>query len=170
MLDFLGVKYIVTGFELDPAVFKKVFTAAVTPKNIPVYIFENEGALPKLYLLKNFSYLPENKIDMKNLLAELTENLVFYIECDNCPVVSGDSAGEIKILEEKNDYLKLEVNIKTPTWLIHSQNFLPGWSVQINSQPENLYRLNGLFMAVLVPAGKNEVEFEFHYPFFNLKK
>ncbi len=53
------------------------------------------------------------------------------------------------------------VNTNKPAHLTVLQNYFPGWTAQVNNQPEVIEQTNYAFMSVTVPAGNSTVRFEF---------
>lgn len=49
LVDFLGIKYIISAFPLDEEKFPKVFETKVPPYDIPLAIYENKEAKPLVY-------------------------------------------------------------------------------------------------------------------------
>jgi hypothetical protein len=49
IVDFLGIKYIISAFPLDEQKFPKVFETSIPPYNISLAIYENREAKPLIY-------------------------------------------------------------------------------------------------------------------------
>jgi uncharacterized membrane protein YfhO len=48
-----------------------------------------------------------------------------------------------------------------PAYLVFSENHYPGWHASIDGAPAPIVRANGIFRAVLVPAGNHTVTFRY---------
>lgn len=156
ILSMLNIKYIFSSFKLQNLKF--VYETTATEKNIPVYIYENPEAMPRIYFAKNVKY-----VSPKNAFEEILKVKDFHnqtlIECEkNCP--------ESKLFMSDINNLKFEsqmVKIKTSGsgWLIYSDANLPTWEAYIDGQKTQIYTANYLFKSVFVPRGEHEVVFKY---------
>ena len=136
LLSMLNVKYILSSFELPPPL-KKVFETNVTKYDVPVYIYENPDALPRVYFVDKPVYTFEQnkeKIFEQLLVIDNFKNQTL-IECSNetCAADYAYNGGikEIAILEIKNGYLKLKTKTDKPRWLVYSESNLPTWEARL---------------------------------------
>ena len=171
LLDLLGVKYVISGYNLENKDLKKVFETKATKYQIPIYVYENPDYLPLFFLAKNVKYInpadDNYKIitDNKNNFNETT-----FIECDNCPPIAAQKT-EIGVEKYSSGYAKIKIKSAADAWLIFNEQNLPGWRATIDGQPTKIYPANYLFQAVLVPAGQHEIIFEYKYSeIFKFKK
>jgi uncharacterized membrane protein YfhO len=80
-----------------------------------------------------------------------------------------DRSGSVKKIdiEKKVNYfaaasgLGLEADIKNPSLLVISDLYYPGWKAFLDGQDWPVFRCDCLFRAVLVPAGKHQLLFEY---------
>jgi hypothetical protein len=85
---------------------------------------------------------------------------------ENILVVSGEeidcqqgSAGTLAVTEKRNGYLKLQIDLEQPSWLIWSQTWYPGWKYKLDGKMiGQTYRANYLFQAVPIDQKTNVVE------------
>ena len=82
-LSMLNIKYISSSFKLRN--FKLIYQTTATEKNIPVYVYENSKAMPRIYFAKNIKIVnPESSFD--ELLKVKDFNELTLIECEkDCP-------------------------------------------------------------------------------------
>lgn len=67
--------------------------------------------------------------------------------------------GMAEIIEARNGYLKLAVNLQRESWLFWSQTWYPGWTYRIEGGKRNqTFRVNYLFQGVPVPVNAGEIE------------
>jgi len=69
--------------------------------------------------------------------------------------------GHADVLKATSGYLDFDVFSPKAGFLVVSQLFYPGWRAQVNGHREILYRTNGAFQGVVVPAGHSHVELAF---------
>ena len=61
-----------------------------------------------------------------------------------------------------------EVNSDSPSLLILNEWFTPAWKVRVNGKKQPVLRINQWQTGVLLPAGKNRVEFEYRPTLFRI--
>ncbi len=60
-----------------------------------------------------------------------------------------------------NNHLALKTSASDSAWVTVSDLFFPGWEARSDDQPLRIWRANGLYRAVCVPAGEHRVRFDF---------
>ncbi|MBU2082178.1 hypothetical protein KKH14_01995 [Patescibacteria group bacterium] len=161
LMSMLNIKYVFSSFKLLN--LKLVYETTATEKNIPVYVYENPDAMPRIYFAKEVKY-----IDSESAFGELLKVKDFHevtlIECErNCPKIwisdfKNSPKSEINIFESQL------IKIKTSGdggWLIYSDANLPTWEAYIDGQKTDIYTANYLFKSVFVPEGGHEVIFKY---------
>ncbi len=159
LFSMLNIKYIFSSFKLLN--FKLIYQTTATEKNIPVYIYENPQAMPRIYFAKSVKF-----VNSENAFEELLKVKDFHnltlIECQkDCSV-----SNSFKIQNSKLEILEFEsqlVRIKTQEsgWLVYSDANLPTWEAYIDNQQTPIYTANYLFKSVFVPKGEHEVVFRY---------
>jgi len=164
LLDMLGVKYVISAYNLEKDDLIKIFDSKVTKYEIPVYLYENKDFLPLAYLAKEVKYLiPDSAANLEIVTANENDfNKTTFIECSDCPETVSQG-GKLEIGEYKNGYLRLSVQATTDSWLVFNENNLPGWRVKIDGKETKIYTANYLFQAILVPSGRHQITFKYRY-------
>lgn len=161
LLDMLGVRYVVSTYDLSGADLAPVTSATDVSSGVAVHLFENEHALPLVYLAKDVIFTEVGaKIDFGRLSGTDFHRDTF-IECGTCKVQSG--AGSLKVEAQENGRLQAHVASARGTWLVYDESDLPGWRASIDGRPAEIHRANEVFQSVFVPPGDHEVEFRFSY-------
>lgn len=160
ILDFLGIRYIISGFKLDDKIFNRVFESEILPYDIPVYIYENKEARPLAYLTNNVKV--EN-LDNDKIIQAVIAGDEDRINCGSKMFFNTTSSNQSRaeLAEHKNCSVVIKTNSDGNEWLIVSQNNLPGWTAKVDGNPAKLCTLNSVFMAVPVSAGEHEVELKY---------
>lgn len=70
-------------------------------------------------------------------------------------------AGIVDVFMNTNDNLGIVVKSASNGWLLYHSPFDRRWQVTINGQPSAAYRANGVFMAVPIETGVNQIEFSY---------
>ncbi len=163
LLSVMNVKYIISSLPLGQPFIKR-FESVITDTSIPLYIYENPRALPKVYFAKSAKYLEENLSDdiLRNKLAEVSDfRREILVECDSCKENLLNSGGTINFESYKPDETVLNVENKKNSWLVFSNSYLPGWKAWIDGGEVRIYRANYFWQTIQVPAGEHEVVFRY---------
>jgi hypothetical protein len=164
LLGMMGGKYIISGLPLKSPQLTLIKEGRASAYDLPIYIYENSTALPRVYFAKNVVEFQGASI--KDMLS--TKGLDFgrytYLDCRGCtegrPIkILGGSLG---IRSLKNGLFNLVVDTKDGRWVVVSESFLPGWRASIDGKNVGVIKANGLYMAIFVPAGEHEVTFEYN--------
>ena len=161
ILSMMNVKYIISAYQLDEKIFKKVFKTETTRFHIPVYIYENPNVMPRFYFAKLVKSIKSDEEGaLQTMLASgLNFNDLTFIECGNdCGQNSG---GKIIDYDYKDGYLWLDADSRTGGWFVFSESFDRNWQAKINGSAFPIYRANYIYQAVKVPAGENIIEFKY---------
>gem|GEM_PF-2578693 len=169
LANFLGMKYLVTGFILEEANVGLIPASSVkfdffkTPKLTPLLsIYENPNAKPIAY----FSTITELVADKDSAYQKFkaSDFKGVFVECDpSCDGKDSNGEGKVFVEEERNGYLGARTSSSDEQFLIFSQNYLPGWQAYVDGQKVKSYKVNTVFGGIFVPAGDHEIKFEYDY-------
>jgi hypothetical protein len=74
---------------------------------------------------------------------------------------SFSGSGEVHDFVEDHGRITLRTKSGEPQLLVVTSTWYPGWQAEVSGKPAPLWRVNGSFMAVSVPAGEHEVVLEY---------
>lgn len=163
ILSALNAKYIATPYLLDEKDLVLATSTLVTRFNVPIYLYENKKVLPRIYLAKTVDYLREFD-DASNLNLVLNPknnfNLKTYIECDDCSDYENKSSytDKLSIIQNDNEYIKINVNSEVGKWLIVSNANVDGWKAYVDNKEARIYSANYILQGIYVPKGDHVVE------------
>ncbi len=173
LLDFLGIKYIFSGFKLEAYDVSLPQTGEFVQFDFMAVNINGKKHIPRALLYINPEAKPAVYFSEKVIFSQ-NEELAFNSWRDNgfkdtfvvCPSCQSETFrvgdGEITIKEKENSFIKLAVNSNEKQFLVFSQNFLPGWKALIDDSEVPIYSVNTVFMGIFVPAGTHEVEFVYN--------
>jgi len=163
LLSMLNIKYIFSSFKLPN--FELIYETTATEKNVPVYVYENTEAMPRIYFAKSVKFVDSSsafdellKVEDFNQLT-LIENPNDKIQMPN-QIQNPNATNEIQTEEFKPEFVKIKTS-GNGGWLVYSDANLPTWEATIDNQKTNIYTANYLFKSVFVPKGEHEVIFEY---------
>jgi hypothetical protein len=101
---------------------------------------------------------------------EFDPSQVVYVEGEivNEGEARADGAGQARIVSYGTQSITLEVEAAAPGWLVLNDVWYPGWEASVNGRPSQVYRANGTFRAVRVPAGRSTVTMTYHSTYLGL--
>ncbi len=70
-------------------------------------------------------------------------------------------AGALEVLAYGPNRVRIFVRTAEPALLVLSDIFYPGWRASLDGEPTPLYKADGIFRGVFVPAGEHRVEMRF---------
>ncbi|MBI3342273.1 YfhO family protein, partial [Candidatus Curtissbacteria bacterium] len=150
IINLLNTKYVLSFDTINVPGFEKVQQEGQT------MLYKNNNALPRLYFVSSivktspeeeFNKLLEKGFIEKNATSQETE------------FTSPDSMSAITIKNYKDNYLKSEVNTNVPKPLILSNVYYPGWKAFVDNRQVQIYKVDSILQAIIVPAGSHTIEF-----------
>ena len=105
--------------------------------------------------------VPESKLDSMEALSRADLPRVGFIQ-DDFPgprQFSGD--GTIRDFHEQHGTIQLQTETTADQLVAVTTTWYPGWHATLDGQPWPLYRVNGSFLAVQVPAGTHDLKLTF---------
>lgn len=129
-------------------------------------LFRNKHALPRAALFYHFEVIPNDQEIIKRFYSEGFDfrNALILENDPNVKLTKGE--GNTKIISYEPNNVRIVVSSTTPALLFLSDNFYPGWKVKVNGSEAKIYRADYTFRAVVVPAGKSVVEFNYEDWYF----
>ena len=137
-----------------------------------VIIVENARACPRAWLVTQAEPVDdeealrrirgESKVPfdpMKVALLGIQPNRLPQVPGGDLPA---DSTARIVIYEP--NHLLVETNASTPTILVLSEIFYPGWTATIDGQPAQILLTDYLLRGFALPAGKHAIEMRYRAP------
>lgn len=161
LYNLLGVKYVLANKNEPPgdASFVPVFNA---DPQLDVYL--NTKALPRAQLLDRAQIVQSGEAAWQAIhAADFDPSAMVVIE-DGKDLPGGEDQSRQRSLSFAsltNDHVELIAQTSSPTYLVLTDVYYPGWTATIDDQPTDLYPADFAFQAVLVPAGSHRVRFQF---------
>ncbi|MBI4675360.1 MAG: oligosaccharide flippase family protein [Chloroflexi bacterium] len=155
LLNLLGVKYILTTRPAPNPGYELVYDREIK-------IYKNKQALPRAWLVGG-ARVYQNR-------SELLDALQSFNQVDNRVLLEGDapilqerSTDLPQVLIEKYTGSEVVAHVELPhqAYFILFDSYFPGWIAQIDGQDTPIYRADGNFRAVVVPAGEHTVRFKY---------
>jgi hypothetical protein len=152
--------------QLDPRRWQKVFDQN------DVFIFENTRALPHAWLVAEAESV-EGEEALRRIRGEgATEfdprrTALLEVPPHELPALPGGIIGPdstARITSYEPNHLVIKTNAATPTELIVSEIFYPGWEATLDGQRIQIHVADYLLRGVALPAGQHIVEMRYTAP------
>jgi len=131
-------------------------------------VFENRTALPRVWLVTEVvsakpedilkaihtSVLPDGRRFEPREMALIEEAFDFHAETPN-------SNAKALVTELNNTSMTIQTSAATPSFLVMSDVFYPGWEASVNGVATRILRTNYALRGIMLPAGKNAVRVQF---------
>lgn len=156
-LGLLGCSHAISSRKMSDASMKYGKIAYLTPLKsyLPLYTFyDKEIIIPDEDTALNL-------LDMKRLNLQ---NAYVY-ESSDLPLPSGKKA-QITVLSNKDYELTFKTKTSNKTLFFIRRTYYPGWHAYIDGHEAQIKKANILYMAIVLPAGKHTVHFQYQPPYW----
>jgi hypothetical protein len=65
------------------------------------------------------------------------------------------------IIEYQNEKVTVEAEAKEDGWLLLLDSYYPGWKAEVDGHPVEIFRADGFFRALKIPAGEHKIVFKY---------
>jgi hypothetical protein len=162
-LNIAGVRYIAT--VRKPRVDGNARPYAFVLQDGKVALYENLEAFPRAYVVFGSSVVADTEDAIATLRSpQLDPSRTVILNAGDAvpaPPALDIRTTSVTWLADEPERVQVEVTLPQPGWLVLSDNFAPGWEVEVDGQPATLLRGNAAFRAVAVPDGTHKISF--HY-------
>lgn len=151
-----NVRYLISGAPLEVPGFREVHRGSAV-------VYENLAVLPRAYLVPNA--VPVEGEDgalrqMENPGWNPAETAFVAAEAGRALPGTGGN-GTARIVESTPDRVVVDVAAQDEAFLVLSDNYYPGWTATVAGVEQPVLQTNHTFRGVPVPAGRQQVVFEF---------
>jgi hypothetical protein len=120
----------------------------------------NTNALPRAWLVTN-------TVPVANI--EEAYSIIFDPEfapaqlatVTDGPTLQGEGAGKIEVLAYGPNRAVFQVESSVPALFVLSDILYPGWKARLDGETTPIYRTNGIFRGIVVPADSHRIEMRF---------
>ncbi len=152
--------------KMDPAMFR----IEREDKTLNVRIYRVLNTCPRAYLSYLFRVFPNRDSLIEHMFTSdksgydpAAETLLE--EKASAPLGSKMTImplpSKVIVNDRSNSEVEVSTESKTPGMLVLADQYYPGWKVRVDGEKEKVYRVNGFFRGVIVPAGKHQVMFTY---------
>jgi hypothetical protein len=167
LANLLGLRFIATSIPIEQIDTRlKPGDLKLAARTSDAYVYENPDALPRVLFVQDWK-----RVDFADLVEsgdwpDFDPMRTVLLEDPPVPE-SGDAPAaepqksDVRIARYQNTAVEIEVNAQAAGFLVLHDVWHPWWTAKVDGEEVDIYRANVLFRAVLVPAGRHVVTFEF---------
>lgn len=171
LAGLFNIKYVISTIPIKSKEFKLIaahteglegdYDELIEEKTIKIY--KNLKFLPRAFLAEKFQVIKnDGEILTAMKIKDFKPDKMVILEeepvWDNLSQRKSSGHG-IKIVENGNNRVKLEVEAKRSAMLVLTDTFYPGWKAFVNGKEQKIYRADYAFRSIPVNAGRHVVEF-----------
>ena len=166
--NMMGLRFIAIGEpieKLDPRQRNNAFPLVARTKD--GYIYENTDAMPRVMVVPEAQIVDQDQLVKSGQWPSTDLKRVVFIERTSMPLPRTKIGGTATILTYANTLITVRTDAPKGGVLLLNDIWHPWWFAEIDGKPTPMLRANGIFRAVILPAGVKEVTFRFE-PFRGL--
>jgi hypothetical protein len=134
------------------------------PDGIRKTVVVNDDALPRAYLVRHFEV--RNDDEARRLVASGDFDFQRGVILDRPPEIARSKSESATVRPATvtayaPERVEIEVLSPQDAILVRTDTHYPGWRARIDERETKIYRANGLYRAIEVPAGSHRVVFEY---------
>lgn len=156
LIDFLGVKYIVSVKEMKSQKLHLLLREGETR------VYENTNAFPRAFMTYNVLVLPDKKTIAKKMYDTKTDLQKTAIVETSLPIELShleNIDNKVSINKYKENSIELQISTMHDGLLVLTDTFYPTWHVTIDKKEAKIYRTDYDFRGAIIPQGTHTVVF-----------
>ena len=152
--QLMNVLYVVDERDIDGPGLARRYEAG------GVKVFEVGDPFPRARIVHSvivgddISVLAADETDLKTTALLMTAD-------DQRSAVSDQPPAVAQVVESRPGLLVVDADTSAEGLLVLSNIYYPGWRAQLDGQPVEIQRVNGIFQGVFLPAGQHQVDLRF---------
>ena len=171
MWGALNVKYIISNTEIiseDVEFIDKYnvdgkTVSADNYKNNIAYLYKNNKFVPRVFIPNNVITVKDMNTMYGAMLQPEVNLLDTIIVLGNSDRIKNVQSSNVKIVDYKQNYMKVSVNNIADTYLFISERYTlyPGWTAKVDGVKTDIILTDGVLSSIKLPAGSRTVEFSY---------
>jgi hypothetical protein len=161
--NMMNVKYIITEKPLPNS--QPLFQSPQTGWNI----YQNPNMLPRVFFVDSIAV--EKPLEILKLMKAASfdpRKVAFMEKRINQNVVPVSPEAKADIVQNKNEYIKINAKASGNNLLFISEIYFPLWKAYLDGKEIEIYKTNYAFRSVIIPKGEHSLELKYQSNGFEL--
>lgn len=170
LMGLASVRYVVAPEDIRNDGVHKKFSTTHNPSNLAPYsVYENDYFIPRAHVVYNYSVaktlesiqqtLVSESFDMRNdVVLEKEIHISFNKECKKN---NAACKGTVDFIKDSDMFLGLTTSTPHAGLLVLADSYYPGWEAYVDGAKVEILAANLNQRAIVLPAGKHSVRFEY---------
>ncbi|MGL4813548.1 MAG: hypothetical protein ACRCXM_17400, partial [Beijerinckiaceae bacterium] len=166
MADMLGLRYIVSSIPIEKVdtQYKQGDLRFIT-RTKDGFIYENPNALPRVLFTSEFRVADFEELQRTGVWPDFDARKTVLLDAvPDEPLANNlDNGGPSKVSLTRYENTSIEISVEAGQagFVVLNDMYHDWWEATLDGKPVDILRANVLFRAVMVPAGKHVLKFEF---------
>lgn len=166
-IDLLGVRYVI--HKVSDANKSWAFPVwqypndySIVYKDSQYIVFKSHSALPRAYVVGNYSVQSDNQQNLTKLFSQTTNRTKTITLEEDPGIKKTDSlVASATIISYLSNKVAIQTVSNARALLFLSDTYFPGWKAYIDGKETKIYRADFAFRAISIPSGKHTVIFSY---------
>ncbi len=164
-LSLAGVRYVVVDKSLQDAVARlSGMGFAIVQQDAIRDIFENPNAMPRAFIVHNWTKSDKLPVDVKTTITTQNQDLLSEL---GAPKNGAKDPQPVQLVSYSNTLVRLRCLLTDSGALLLADSWSPDWKAKVDGRQIHMTRADAAFRAVPLTAGTHEIVF--HYESASLK-
>ncbi|MCZ8187320.1 MAG: hypothetical protein O9308_13135 [Beijerinckiaceae bacterium] len=162
LANLLGLRFIVTGVpieRIDPSLAPDPPQPVARTKD--GFIYENPATLPRVMIVPEARPFDQGQLIRTGEWPSTDFRNVVFVEPGAAALPRNGPGGTATLTRYGHAVIDIRVEAPGGGMLVLNDVWHPWWSAEIDGVPARILRANGIFRAVILPAGARQVTFRF---------
>ena len=162
--DMLSIRQMISGAPADKILWggaEKALTVTARP-----------SALPRAFVMMGWRLAADGDLALQTILSEgfdpHQEAVIEPLPGEPAPELPAAQPGAVALaaspvtsLDDRQEFLIIDVSASRRSLLVLGDTWYPGWSVKVDNHRQPIYRANYAFRGVFLEPGKHHIEFTY---------
>ncbi len=167
-LNIAGVKYVLNKDESINGDYNPDYTTFPEDNYKLIWqkgfwqVYENKMSLPRIFITDKYIVEPNEKRALKKLYSSSFNEHEQILLNENPKIISGKLTSSSKLISYNPNKIEINAMVSKSALLFLSDSYYPDWEARVDGVKTKIFQADYAFRAIVIPAGKHLVTFEYN--------